>query len=135
MSHTVVAPSDGIKTKIIVSAALTASAVDERMDAGLRDDVDHNDDVIGVACGEGAVGERRGQRVRRHRDGRGSDAEIEYAIGGHGEGPLPDRTIICPLPIVECSCPCTISLGTLSAMGAHLGLAQFALCGEHRSHF
>lgn len=30
LSHTVVAPTDGIKTKIIVSAASTASAVDER---------------------------------------------------------------------------------------------------------
>jgi len=77
LSHTVVAPSDGIKTKIIVSAASTASAVDERMDAGLRGN-DDNDDEIDVARGEGAVGERRGQRVRQHRDGRDSDAEIEY---------------------------------------------------------
>ena len=47
------------------------------MDAGLREN-DDNDDVIGVALGEGAGGKRRGQRVRQHRDGCDSDAEIEY---------------------------------------------------------
>ena len=47
------------------------------MDAGLREN-DDDDDVIDEARGEGAGGERRGQRVRQHRHVHDSDAEIEY---------------------------------------------------------
>jgi len=52
--------------KISVSLVLVVSAVDETMDVGLGENND-DDDVIDEACGEGARGERRGQRVRQQR--------------------------------------------------------------------
>jgi hypothetical protein len=77
LSRSDVVPPDVIETKIIVSLALVVSAVDETMDVGLREN-DDDDDVIDEARGEGARGERRGQRVRQCRHDHDSDAEIEY---------------------------------------------------------
>ena len=53
------------------------SAEDETMDVGLREN-DDDDDVIDEARGEGARGERRGQRVRQRHHDHDSDAEIEF---------------------------------------------------------
>ncbi len=48
---------------------------------------------------------------------------------------LPNRTLVCPVPIVGRPPPRTISLNTLSAWCVCLSLVQSTLCGEHQSHF
>ena len=54
---------------------------------------------------------------------------------GRNIGHLSKYSIISPLLIIGRHRLHTISLNTLSACGVSRGLAQFALCGEHRSHF